>query len=95
MEHDIICVVVLFVVVLVVNKVVIVLNVLVRIQIIDRIVSIINKLILYSGTWKTKMWYCQCDNKDGCNGSTHVRISSITVLFGIITYLKWQSIFHT
>ncbi|CAF3679425.1 unnamed protein product, partial [Rotaria sordida] len=41
-------------------------------------------------TWKTKMWYCQCDNKDGCNGSTNKRLSFLTILFGIIIFY-WQS----
>jgi hypothetical protein len=41
------------------------------------------------GTWKTKMWYCQCDNKDGCNGSTNKRLSFLTILFGISLFF-WQ-----
>ncbi len=24
------------------------------------------------GTYKTRMWYCICDNKDGCNKSSNV-----------------------
>ncbi|CAF3217507.1 unnamed protein product [Rotaria sp. Silwood2] len=45
------------------------------------------------GTWKTKMWYCQCDNKDGCNGSTNKQISAMTiVLFISLIYWHWMFI---
>ena len=42
-----------------------------------------------TGTWKTKMWYCQCDNKDGCNGSIKQQFSDIIMLFAI-SLLLWQ-----
>lgn len=41
------------------------------------------------GTWKTKMWYCQCDNKDGCNGSSNLRLSLVGLFFCIILF-NWQ-----
>ena len=44
------------------------------------------------GTWKTKMWYCQCDNKDGCNRSTQNRLSYLTILCGLsLLYWQWKS----
>jgi len=38
------------------------------------------------------MWYCQCDNKDGCNGSANIRLSYLTILLGIsVFYWQWMS----
>jgi len=44
------------------------------------------------GTWKTKMWYCQCDNKDGCNDSSRMSTSYFTVLLGCAMFFyRWFS----
>ena len=44
------------------------------------------------GTWKTKMWYCQCDNKDGCNASSRTSTSSLTVLLACaLFFYRWFS----
>ena len=50
------------------------------------------QLKVISGTWKTKMWYCQCDNKDGCNGSANRRFSLMTITLGLALVLwPWAS----
>ena len=44
----------------------------------------------FEGTWKTKMWYCQCDNKDGCNASTRPYLSLLTLILSVfLTCRSW------
>ena len=31
------------------------------------------------GTYKTRMWYCICDNKDGCNSAPSLSTGSISM----------------
>ena len=33
------------------------------------------------GTYKTRMWYCICDNKDGCNTASSLKNNSWLITF--------------
>ncbi len=51
-------------------------------------VSIMSKTSIDSttvGTYKTRMWYCICDNKDGCNKATNLNGNNYLNYLAIIS----------
>ncbi len=45
------------------------------------------------GTYKTRMWYCICDNKDGCNSATKSKpsiLNYITIAIFLFTFYFYK-----
>jgi hypothetical protein len=47
------------------------------------------------GTYKTRMWYCICDNKDGCNSAPYLKQSLWAYLFIPIQIAIYKFIFSS
>lgn len=46
------------------------------------------------GTYKTRMWYCICDNKDGCNTATSAKHNIWTTLVIPIQIALFNFLFY-